>query len=194
MAAEIENLANDIGLPVETLRKMLPHDEPCIARLMENGYSRENAEEVSFIGDLRNVLDMMTSDNFSAKTAAYILRQDPDVPVFFDDSTDKEDEDETASSEELRSASPARSSSSSNNSSNSEDERIQEAKRIKLDPDFVPSATTSEDTSTASTTANNSAGTTEVEETETETEEEDWEPSDSTESEKELSEEEEEDD
>jgi hypothetical protein len=191
MAAEIENLSNDIGLPVEVLRKMLPHDEPCIARLIESGYSREHAEEISFIGDLRNVLDMMSSDNFSAKTAAYILRQDSDVPVYFD-STDEEDEDKTDSSKETGSASSAK-SSSSNSSSNSEDERKQEAKRIKLDPDFVPSATTSEDSSTANTTANNSVVTTEVEETETETEEEEWEPSESTEDEKERSEEEEED-
>jgi hypothetical protein len=83
----------------------------------------------------------------------------------------------SSSSNNKKPVSPPTSSSNSSSSS-SNDEQV-EAKRLKLDPDYVPSGT-----SEGTMTGTDSQEVSELEEEEkTETEEDSWEPSDNTESE-----------
>jgi hypothetical protein len=79
----IAELVADIGLSETELRRVLRKDKPYINRLVVLGYSRDEAEEHSFIGDLRNVLSLMRSHQFSIKTAARILWQTPEDPYEF---------------------------------------------------------------------------------------------------------------
>jgi hypothetical protein len=156
MAEEIAELADDIGFPVETLRAMLPRDNPFVDRLVEMGYNEESANDVSFIGDLRNVIILMRSHGVSARTAANLLRQTPESPF------DSTEETET-------------------NSSSSSSDEASEAKRARIDPDYCPSTATT----SPSTTAGHSQTTSEQEdeddsdESDTETTES-WNPSETT--------------
>jgi hypothetical protein len=201
MDLEIEQLATEIGLSVTRLRHLLQTDERYIGQLVSLGRSREFAERASFIGDLRNVLGLMASHNFSAHTAARMIGQTPENPVEIS-TTEEEEEDEeqqqpqqheASSSQDEASVYPGSSESSCGESlsvSSSEDEPTIEAKRLKLDPSDWPSDTSNETTS-ATTTANNSRlpseEETEEEET-TESEEETFVPNNTTEEEIEVAE------
>jgi hypothetical protein len=166
MAEEIAELADDIGFPVEALRAMLPRDNPFVDRLVNMGYDEESANDVSFIGDLRNVIILMRSHGVSAKTAASLLRQTPELPFEFDSPEEEQKEDDDQENKENENETETNSSSSSCDES-------KEAKRARLDPDYQLSSAS--DSST--TTAGNSQ---EEDETDTETEEESWCPSRST--------------
>jgi hypothetical protein len=206
MDREIDELADEIGLGVARLQQILQKDGQYIEQLVSLGRSQEFAERASFIGDLRNMLGLMASHNFSAHTAARMIRQTPENPVEISTTEDEEDEDEeqqqpqqleTSSSQDEASVYPGSSESNCVESlsiSSSEDEPAVEAKRLKLDPDYLPSDTSVE--STPATTAANSRlpseEETEEEET-TESEEETFVPNDTTEEEIEVAEEEEDD-
>ncbi len=66
MDSEIDELADEIGMSVDRLQRLLQKDDRYIGQLIALGRSREFAERASFIGDLRNVLGLMASHNFSA--------------------------------------------------------------------------------------------------------------------------------
>ena len=203
MDREIDELADEIGLDVARLQQLLPKDEQYIEKLVSLGKSQEFAERASFIGDLRNVVGLMASHNFSAHTAARMVRQTPENPVEISTTEDEEDEDEEqqqpqqqGSSQDDVSVYPGSSESSCRESqsiSSSEDEPAVEAKRLKLDPDYLPSDTSVE--STPETTAANSQLPSEEESEEEETteseEDETFVPNDTTEEEIEVAEEEE---
>jgi hypothetical protein len=89
----IGELIADIGLSEEELKRVLKKDRAYINRLVVLGYTREEAERYSFIGDLRNILSLMRSQQFSAKTAARLLGQTPNSPYEFD-STEEDEEEE----------------------------------------------------------------------------------------------------
>lgn len=166
--ADIEELVTEIGLSEAELRRVLKKDKPYINRLVVLGFTRDEAEHHSFVGDLRNVISLMRSHHFSAKTAARILGQTPEAPFEFS-STEEEDEDEEEKEEEEEEDDTPDPDSSCSNSlrdscslTSSEDERV-EAKRIRLDPDYAPS-TTSDDTGTPAATAPSSQVSSEEEE------------------------------
>jgi hypothetical protein len=142
MDIEIRDLANNFGTSIEDLQQLLKTDEAYVDRLISQ--TQEEAEQVPFIGDLRNVLGLMRSHNTLAKTAARFLGQTPDDPFNLSPI-----EEETEEEEEDRTTYP--------NSSSSEDEAV-EAQRLRLDPDYVPS------TASEGTTATNCQVTSEVEE------------------------------
>jgi hypothetical protein len=204
MDREIDELADEIGLDVARLQQLLPKDEQYIEKLVSLGRSQEFAERASFIGDMRNVVGLMASHNFSAHTAARMIRQTPENPVEISTTEDEEDEDEEqqqpqqqGSSQDEISVYPGSSESSCRESqsiSSSEDEPAVEAKRLKLDPDYLPSDDTSVE-STPETTAANSQLPSEEESEEEETteseEDETFVPNDTTEEEIEVAEEEE---
>jgi hypothetical protein len=206
MDREIDELADEIGLGVARLQQLLPKDEQYIEKLVSLGKSQEFAERASFIGDLRNVVGLMASHNFSAHTAARMVKQTPENPVEISTTEDEEDEDEeqqqpqqqeASSSQDEASVYPGSSESSCRESqsiSSSEDEPAVEAKRLKLDPDYLPSDDTSVE-STPETTAANSQLPSEEESEEEETteseEDETFVPNDTTEEEIEVAEEEE---
>jgi hypothetical protein len=91
--ATVEELIAEIGLSEAWLRRVLRTDEPYINRLVLLGIPRDEAKYQSFRGDLRNVLALMRSHHFSARTVARILGQTPEEPFNFN-STDEEDEEE----------------------------------------------------------------------------------------------------
>ncbi len=175
-------LIADIGESEEELKRVLK-DRAYINRLVVLGYTREEAERYSFIGDLQNILSLMRSHQFSAKTAARLLGQTPDSPYEFK-STEEEDEEEEpphTESDDTTSypSSPSTShlwSSCSITSSSSEDDTPAARKRIKLDPDYVPS----NDTTPADTAASSqvSSENEQEEEEEEETDAESFVPSD----------------
>jgi hypothetical protein len=146
MDLEIEQLATEIGLSVTRLRHLLKTDERYIGQLISLGRSREFAERASFIGDLRNVLGLMASHNFSAHTAARMIGQTPENLVEISTTEDEEEDDEqqqqrdvdTPSSLDEASVYPGGSGSSPSVTS-SEDEDTVEAKRLKRDPNYLPS-------------------------------------------------------
>jgi hypothetical protein len=209
--AEIESLTSEIGLSVDALKQVLKRDDKYIEELVNQGHPLDVAERASFIGDLRNVISLMISHKFTAKTAARVLSQTPEEPFNFSSTEDEEETEEEEQKQDDENPNPGRrsirpnfirpeiSSSSSSSSSNlasssinsrscnnpsssssssSGDEAV-EAKRLKLDPDYVPSTAST----SPLTTANNSQETSEKEgstEIETEEDEESWHPSDST--------------
>ncbi len=207
MDREIEELAVEIGLSVTRLRHLLQTDERYIGQLVSLGRSREFAERASFIGDLRNVLGLMASHNFSAHTAARMIGQTPENPVEILTTEEDEEENEeqqqpqqheASSSQDEASVYPGSSESSCAESlsvSSSEDEPTVEAKRLKLDPDYLPSDTSVESTPATTTTNSRLPSEEETEEEETTESEEDetFVPNDTTEEEIEVAEEEEED-
>jgi hypothetical protein len=154
MDREIEQLATEIGLSVTRLQHLLQKDERYIGQLVSLGRSREFAERASFIGDLRNVLGLMASHNFSAHTAARMIGQTPENPVEISTTEEEEDEEneeqqqqqpqqhEASSSQDEAFVYPSSSGSSCVESlsvTSSEDEHTVEAKRLKIDPDYLPS-------------------------------------------------------
>jgi hypothetical protein len=144
MDREITELADEIGLSVPRLQQLLQKDERYISQLIALGRSREFAERASFIGDMRNVLGLMHSHNFSAHTAARMIGQTPDNPVEIS-TTEDEDEDEedeqprTPSSRDDESDYSSQSSWEATESSDDEPPTVQ-AKRVKRDPDYYPSS------------------------------------------------------
>jgi hypothetical protein len=144
MDNEINELADEIGMSVDRLQQLLQKDERYIGQLMALGRSREFAERASFIGDMRNVLGLMASHNFSAHTAARMIGQTPDNPVEIS-TTEEEDEDEedeqprTPSSRDDESDDSSQSSWKDTESSEDETPTVQ-AKRVKRDPDYHPSS------------------------------------------------------
>ena len=99
MDREIDELADEIGLSVARLQQLLQKDERYVSQLIALGRSREFAERASFIGDMRNVLGLMASHNFSAHTAARMIGQTPENPVEIS-TTEDEDEDEEEEEED----------------------------------------------------------------------------------------------
>ena len=205
MDREIDELADEIGLDVARLQQLLPKDDQYIAKLVSLGRSQEFAERASFIGDLRNVVGLMASHNFSAHTAARMIRQTPENPVEISTTEDEEDEDEEqqqpqqqGSSQDEISVYPGSSESSCRDSqsiSSSEDEPAVEAKRLKLDPDYLPSDDTSVESTPETTAANSQLPSEEESEEEEETteseEDETFVPNDTSEEEIEVAEEDE---
>jgi hypothetical protein len=143
MDNEIDELADEIGMSVARLQQLLQKDERYIGQLIALGRTREFAERASFIGDMRNVLGLMASHNFSAHTAARMIGQTPENPVEIS-TTEEEDEDEedepprTPSSQDDESDDSSQ--SSWEDSQSSEDEPTVQAKRVKRDPDYHPSS------------------------------------------------------
>jgi hypothetical protein len=143
MDREITELADEIGLSVPRLQQLLQKDERYISQLIALGKTREFAERASFIGDMRNVLGLMASHNFSAHTAARMIGQTPENPVEIS-TTEDEDEDEedeqprTPSSQDDESDDSSQ--SSWEDSQSSEDEPTVQAKRVKRDLDYHPSS------------------------------------------------------
>ncbi len=146
MDSEIDELANEIGMSVARLQQLLQKDDRYIGQLIALGRSREFAERASFIGDLRNVLGLMASHNFSAHTAARMIGQTPENPVEISTTEDEEDKDQqprTPSSLDETSVYPGSSSSSCEDIqsvTSSEDEPTVKAKQLKRDPDYQPSS------------------------------------------------------
>jgi hypothetical protein len=144
MDREIDELADEIGMTVTRLQQLLQKDERYIGQLIALGRSREFAERASFIGDMRNVLGLMASHNFSAHTAARMIGQTPENPVEIS-TTEEEDEDEedeqprTPSSRDDESDDSSQSSWEDSQSSEDEPPTVQ-AKRVKRDPDYYPSS------------------------------------------------------
>ncbi len=144
MDREIDELADEIGLSVARLQQLLQKDERYIGQLIALGKTREFAERASFIGDMRNVLGLMHSHNFSAHTAARMIGQTPENPVEIS-TTEDEDEDEedepprTPSSQNAESNNSSQSSWEDSQSSEDEPPTVQ-AKRAKRDPDYYPSS------------------------------------------------------
>jgi hypothetical protein len=147
MDREIDELADEIGLSVARLQQLLQKDDRYIGQLISLGKSQDFAERASFIGDLRNVLGLMASHNFSAHTAARMIGQTPENPVKISTTEDEDDEDEdqqhkTSSSQDDASVYPGSSGSSCGDTqsmTSSEDEPTVKAKRLKRDPDYQPS-------------------------------------------------------
>jgi hypothetical protein len=144
MDREITELADEIGLSVPRLQQLLQKDERYVSQLIALGKSREFAERASFIGDMRNVLGLMASHNFSAHTAARMIGQTPENPVEIS-TTEEEDEDEedepprTPSSQDTESDDSSQSSYGDTESSDDEPPTVQ-AKKLKRDPDYHPSS------------------------------------------------------
>jgi hypothetical protein len=150
MDREIDELADEIGMSVARLQQLLQKDDRYIGQLIALGRSQEFAERASFIGDLRNVLGLMNSHNFSAHTAARMIGQTPENPVEISTTEDEDDEDQqprTPSSQDDASVYSGSSGSSYGDTqslTSSEDEPTVKAKRLKRDPDYQPSDEDSE--------------------------------------------------
>jgi hypothetical protein len=129
MENEINNLAIEIGLPVNQLRQYLPPDEPTIADYMQQGYQREQAEDMGFVNDLDNVINMMHEHAISPKSAVSMLKRN--YTSLEDEEEAEEEEEERAEEEEARGWKRGRRDDSSDDEG--------EQKRIKLDPDLVVS-------------------------------------------------------
>jgi hypothetical protein len=208
--ASVDELVAEIGLPEQELRRVLRRDDRYINRLIVLGLPEDEAEYQSFRADLQNVLSLMRSHRFSAKTAARILGQTPEAPFEFNSTTEDEtepdqdvdepnqdvnederdqnededepdqdddepdqhvNEDERDQDEDERDQDEDEpddededteypDSSCSNSmrdtcSITSSDDEQTVTKKIRLDPDYVPSQSSSE-TTPATTTANSS--------------------------------------
>jgi cobalamin biosynthesis protein CobT len=108
------------------------------------GYDEESANDVSFIGDLRNVIILMRSHGVSAKTAASLLRQTPELPFEFDSPEEEQEEDDDQENKENENETETNSSSSSSSCDESK-----EAKQARLDPDYCPSIASTSSSTTA---------------------------------------------
>jgi hypothetical protein len=143
MENEINNLAIEIGLPVNQLRQYLPPDEPTIADYMQQGYQREQAEDMGFVDDLDNVINMMNKHAISPKSAVNMLKRHEMGPWNYtsledEEEAEEEEEEERAEEEKARGWKRGRRDDSSDDEGNE--------KRIKLDPDLVVSECLHEDT------------------------------------------------
>jgi hypothetical protein len=145
----IADLVTDIGLSEAELKRVLKKDTGYINRMIVLGYTREEAEKYSFLGDLQNILSLMRSHQFSPKTAARLLGQTPDSPYEFSSTEEEEEEedeneptrptDEEAEESTTYPSSPNSISLRTSCSITSSDDEAVERKRIKLDPDYEPS-------------------------------------------------------
>jgi hypothetical protein len=164
MAAEIAELVKKIGCNEDELRRLLKVDQPYIDHLIARGYSRSEAENISFIGDLRKMVSIL---NAHTASAAAILKQSRGAPHgFVSTETEGEDDDNeqqvanneqtinneddqegNADSDNLSSSSSSSGYANSISLSSSTEDEV-EAKRLKLDPDYVPSGSSSSSSST----------------------------------------------
>ena len=85
----VEELLAVLNLNEAWLRQVLGTDEAYINRLVVVGIPRVEAERQSFRRDLENVLELMRSQNLSARRAARIVGRTPD------ESSSEEDEEES---------------------------------------------------------------------------------------------------
>ena len=169
MAAEIAELVKKIGCNEDELRRLLKVDQPYIDHLIARGYSRSEAENISFIGDLRKMVSIL---NAHTASAAAILKQRRGAPHGFvstetegeDDDNEQvanneqiinneDDQEEDADSSNLSSSSSSSGYANSISLSSSTEDEV-EAKRLKLDPDYVPSGSSSSSTTPAETEPN----------------------------------------
>jgi ribosomal protein L12E/L44/L45/RPP1/RPP2 len=104
MENEINKLAREIGLPVNQLRRYLPHDENSIASFMEQVYEHQQAEEMVFVGDLDNVVNMMNHHALSAKSAVSMKKGHENDPWNYTSSEDEEEEEEEEEAERAEEA------------------------------------------------------------------------------------------
>jgi hypothetical protein len=174
MAAEIAELVRKIGCNEDELRRLLKVDQPYIDHLIARGYSRSEAENISFIGDLRKMVSIL---NAHTASAAAILKQSRNAPHGFvstetegeeDDNeqqvanneqtiNNEDDQEGNADSDNLSSSSSSSGYANSISLSSSTEDEV-EAKRLKLDPDYVPSGSSSSSTSPAETEPNSRVG------------------------------------
>jgi hypothetical protein len=174
MAAEIAELVKKIGCNEDELRRLLKVDQPYIDHLIARGYSRSEAENISFIGDLRKMVSIL---NAHTASAAAILKQSRGAPHgFVSTETEGEDDDNeqqvanneqtinneddqegNADSDNLSSSSSSSGYANSISLSSSTEDEV-EAKRLKLDPDYVPSGSSSSSTTPAETEPNSRVG------------------------------------
>jgi hypothetical protein len=174
MAAEIAELVKKIGCNEDELRRLLKVDQPYIDHLIARGYSRSEAENISFIGDLRKMVSIL---NAHTASAAAILKQSRGATHGFvstetegeDDNNEQQvanneqtinnedDQEGNADSDNLSSSSSSSGYANSISLSSSTEDEV-EAKRLKLDPDYVPSGSSSSSTSPAETEPNSRVG------------------------------------
>jgi hypothetical protein len=95
--ATVEEMLTEIGLSEAWLRRVLGTVEAYINRLVVLGIPRDEAERQSFRGDLRNILEMMRFQHFSARRAARTLSRAPEE---LSDSLDEEQAEEVAEEDE----------------------------------------------------------------------------------------------
>ena len=203
MAAEIAELVKQIGCDEDELRRLLKVDQPYIDHLIARGYSRSEAENISFIGDLRKMVSIL---NAHTASAAAILKQSRGAPHgFVSTETEGEDDDNeqvanneqiinneddqegNADSDNLSSSSSSSGYANSISLSSSTEDEV-EAKRLKLDPDYVPSGSSSSSTTPAVTEPNSRVASDVEEETEGDkTDTDSFVPSDTTQEETEPS-------
>jgi hypothetical protein len=97
--ATVEELLAIINLSEAWLRRIHGTDEAYINRLVVIGIPRDEAERQSFRRDLRNVLELMRSQNLSASRAARILGRAPEESSN-EDQAEEEVEEETKEEDE----------------------------------------------------------------------------------------------
>jgi hypothetical protein len=90
----VEELLAILNLNEAWLRQVLGTDEAYINRLVVVGIPRVEAERQSFRRDLKNVLELMRSQNLSARRAARIVGRTPDESSSDEDETEEEPEEE----------------------------------------------------------------------------------------------------
>ena len=96
----VEELLAVLNLNEAWLRQVLGTDEAYINRLVVVGIPRAEAERQSFRRDLENVLELMRSQNISAKRAARIVGRAPDESSSEEEEPEAEPEEEEEDMEE----------------------------------------------------------------------------------------------
>jgi hypothetical protein len=96
----VEELLAVLNLNEAWLRQVLGTDEAYINRLVVVGIPRVEAERQSFRRDLENVLELMRSQNISAKRAARIVGRTPDESSSEEEEPEAEPEEEEEDMEE----------------------------------------------------------------------------------------------
>ena len=92
----VEELLAVLNLNEAWLRQVLGTDEAYINRLVVVGIPRVEAERQSFRRDLENVLELMRSQNLSARRAARIVGRTPDESSSEEEEEEPEEEEEDA--------------------------------------------------------------------------------------------------
>jgi hypothetical protein len=90
----VEELLAVLNLNEAWLRQVLGTDEAYINRLVVVGIPRVEAERQSFRRDLINVLELMRSQNLSARRAARIVGRTPDESSSDEEESEEEPEEE----------------------------------------------------------------------------------------------------
>jgi hypothetical protein len=96
----VEELLVVLNLNEAWLRQVIGTDEAYINRLVIVGLPRAEAERHSFRRDLENVLELMRSQNISAKRAARIVGRAPDESSSEEEEPEAEPEEEEEDMEE----------------------------------------------------------------------------------------------